>query len=264
MKSWIIYKHTLVLDCPHFGWSYIGQTCRNKNQRWRKGKGYIHNTVFARAIHKYGWENFEHSVLEVCTDQETANEREKYWIAFYHTYVGDPTCHGYNMTIGGDSTGYAHAAETKELIKQRLKERFPMGRCGKDHPMYGKPLSEEHKQYLRDYNLAHPTCYWLGKPRTEETKEKLRQANLGKRLTEEQKLVVNTKRLITRKAHGSYDCWQPVMQLEITTGATVKIWEKLSEAASALQIPPGNITKVCQGIRHSAGGFGWKYYKEQR
>ena len=37
--SYTIYKHTLILDCPHKGWSYIGQTHFKKVKiRWNSGK----------------------------------------------------------------------------------------------------------------------------------------------------------------------------------------------------------------------------------
>jgi hypothetical protein len=32
------------------------------------------------------------------------NEREKYWIAKYNTYVNAPNSNGYNMTRGGEFT----------------------------------------------------------------------------------------------------------------------------------------------------------------
>ena len=60
-----IYKHTLTLDCPHKGWSYIGQTDNAEpNTRWQNGLGYKHCTVFWRAIQKYGWDNFSHEIIE--------------------------------------------------------------------------------------------------------------------------------------------------------------------------------------------------------
>ena len=43
---------------------YIGQTkCVNPNNRWRNGTHY-ENTLFGKAIQKYGWDNFEHIILE--------------------------------------------------------------------------------------------------------------------------------------------------------------------------------------------------------
>ena len=53
---WIIYKHTNLINNK----IYIGQTCQRVEERWRKGKGYDPKTYFAKAINKYGWDNFSH------------------------------------------------------------------------------------------------------------------------------------------------------------------------------------------------------------
>ena len=52
MKTWKIYKHTLLVDCEHTGWSYIGLTCQDVKDRWSNGKGYCNGNqkVFEAAI----------------------------------------------------------------------------------------------------------------------------------------------------------------------------------------------------------------------
>ena len=59
--------------------------------------------IFYKAIRKYGIENFSFEVLEECTAEEL-DEKEKYWIKYYNTYIGWENCQGYNMTIGGSGT----------------------------------------------------------------------------------------------------------------------------------------------------------------
>ena len=113
-KTWVIYKHTLVADCPKYGWSYIGQTGKEKPEdRWcgngmnytRKNKNGTY-TYFANVIFAYGWENFKTEILESnILSQTDADEREQYWIAYYHTYVKDPECKGFNLTPGGYGGG---------------------------------------------------------------------------------------------------------------------------------------------------------------
>lgn len=266
--KWLIYKHTLNVECEHFGWSYIGQTCQSTNRRWRTdGTGYIcytkagELTVFAKAILKYGWENFTHEVIEDNINTiEEANARERYWVSFYHTYVNDPDCAGYNMTIGGGgSYGYKHSENTKKYIKQKVTAAFPEGRAGEKHSMYGKRLSEETKQKISKTVSENPVKYWLDKHRSEETKEKLRKARTGKRLTDEQKLAYANKKKETKIRNGTDKLsWVSVQQYSLD-GDLIKTWQKLTDASNALKLPPGNITKVCQGIRKSAGGFRWQY-----
>lgn len=97
MKTWVIYCHTNKVN----GKKYIGLTHHSDdpNKRWRDGNGYLgrttHHKIFAAAIKLYCWENFDHEILEDrISTLEEANDREKYWISYYHTYVGDPLCNG--------------------------------------------------------------------------------------------------------------------------------------------------------------------------
>lgn len=114
-RTWVIYKHTLIEDCEHYGWSYIGQTCTPTKVRWKSGYGYTKNCqVFRNAIDKHSWDNFTHEIIEEGIQSvEEANEREKYWIAHYHTFIRDPECRGYNMTPGGG----AH-----DMVKQTIEK----------------------------------------------------------------------------------------------------------------------------------------------
>lgn len=99
---WCIYKHTNKIN----GKVYIGQTCEveNPNKRWKNGEGYSVAYPFGRAISKYGWDNFTHEIIETNIDTlENANEREIYWIDYYHSYIKDPKCNGYNATKGGNN-----------------------------------------------------------------------------------------------------------------------------------------------------------------
>jgi hypothetical protein len=56
------------------------------------------NKVLYRAFILYGIENFDFSIIELCS-VEQLSEREKHWIAYYDTYNN-----GYNVTLGGEGT----------------------------------------------------------------------------------------------------------------------------------------------------------------
>lgn len=120
MNTWTIYKHTLILTGNSFGKSYIGLTCKEVSKRWLlDGKGYRpkNQPAFAAAIKKYGWNNFKHEILETgIKTLEEANARERYWIAYYHTWIYDPACWGYNITKGGDGTP-GHKCSKQTLMK---------------------------------------------------------------------------------------------------------------------------------------------------
>lgn len=112
-KEWTIYIHKNKIN----GKIYVGQTSKIPERRWQNGKGYI-NQVFYKAIQKYGWNNFEHIILEKHLTQEEANEREKYWINFYHS--NNPKF-GYNQTNGGCKNQIL-SENTKKKIKQAWTE----------------------------------------------------------------------------------------------------------------------------------------------
>ena len=76
------------------GQSYIGQTSRTLAERMTNhinGKSAI-----GKDIVKYGKENFDVAVLDVCGTKEIADKSERYWIDFY-----DAVANGYNVLAGG-------------------------------------------------------------------------------------------------------------------------------------------------------------------
>lgn len=109
------------------------------NERFKKnGTGYKKCVYFYRAIKKYGWENFEHIVLEENINSlEKANEREKFWIAFYNATNKEK---GYNCTTGG-GIGSTWSEEAKKAQSERLK--------GENGGFYGKHHTEEYKENMR-------------------------------------------------------------------------------------------------------------------
>lgn len=107
----IIYKITNLINKK----SYIGQTSKPLNARWKEHKtGDYHRQVIDMAIKKYGKENFTINILEECSN-EKLDERERYWIAYYDTYNN-----GYNSTEGGQlwqSTRLSEQ-EVQQIIQQ--------------------------------------------------------------------------------------------------------------------------------------------------
>lgn len=81
------------------GEKYVGQTMYSLKRRLaehlRAAKNFGNRPLY-HAINKYGIDNFEIKELERC-DVNLLEEREKYWIEYYNTYLGV----GYNATYGG-------------------------------------------------------------------------------------------------------------------------------------------------------------------
>lgn len=128
---WMIYKHTNKIN----GKSYIGQTIKSIDERaGRDGKNYEGSNEFCSAIKEYGWDNFEHTILqENIATQEEADTQERYWIKYYDTFK-----HGYNLTLGGSRARFT-LFKTREYKKQ-LKTI---------------EISEEFYTYIREYAEEH-------------------------------------------------------------------------------------------------------------
>ena len=65
-------KKIYELKCPGQE-SYIGQTHKKLEDRWRNGKAYRPNSKVGRAIAKYGWDNIEKNVLYTGLTEEEAD-----------------------------------------------------------------------------------------------------------------------------------------------------------------------------------------------
>lgn len=92
-KLYIIYLHKNKIN----GKCYVGQTCQSPNTRWGKDGWHYHDQeYFYRAIQKYGWDNFEHIVLEQDIPKSKVDERECYWGGYYHSLAPE----GYNLALG--------------------------------------------------------------------------------------------------------------------------------------------------------------------
>lgn len=118
MNNNCVYCHTNKIN----GKRYIGITQNKPNRRWQNGYGYKdRNSHFYNAIKKYGWENFEHIILEENLTRKEASEKEKYYIRLYNTNNEN---YGYNITSGGDNnfTRNKLTEEQRINISNKTKE----------------------------------------------------------------------------------------------------------------------------------------------
>lgn len=127
-----IYMHINLIN----GKKYIGQTQQPVEQRWKNGAGYKPCSYFYSAILKYGWDNFHHLILEQGEwTQEEANEKEKFYIAFYHS--NEPEF-GYNLTEGGN------VAIAKNALPKALEWM-------KEHPEFGKARAQDMLKWQNEH-----------------------------------------------------------------------------------------------------------------
>lgn len=251
-KTWTIYRHINKTN----GFSYIGQTSfRLSKYRWgTAGHGYQTQPAFWSAIREFGWENFEHEILETgITSLKEANLREQYWIGYYHTWIGDPECKGYNTMRGGGNNWYIASEETREKMRQaklgkahtdeynEMLSQIEGGRriicveTGEEYYSFGdverktkiRHVSEVchhereiaggyHWAFIDDLDWQNKFKQFIGKPRN-----------------------------ITKKAKRKVLC--------VETG------EEFESIAAAKLVHNGCITKALSGERELAAGYHWRY-----
>ena len=240
-KTYYIYVHINKTNNK----VYVGQTCQKPERRWgHQGEHYNRNPKFWAAIQKYGWDNFEHRILESNLTLEEANQKEQEWIQYY-----DSMENGYNMQSGGNN--YIMSQEHKDKISQALKDRklseetkkklseLAKQRTGEKNPFYGKTHSEEAKKKISEANKE--------KVLSEEHKKKISDAvkgenhpNYGKHLSDETKKKIG-KGGVIRIEDNKYFC-------------------SSNEAAKELGLANGaHIREVCNGKRKTAGSYHWKW-----
>jgi group I intron endonuclease len=108
---------------------YVGKTtnmhrrCKQYQYDIRERKiGHI-NDHLARAMEKYGIDNFSMVLLEQCRDADHLTERELYWIDRYRATERD---FGYNLRRDSREGMIAHP-ETRERIRNTLRAQWARG-----------------------------------------------------------------------------------------------------------------------------------------
>lgn len=288
-RNYCVYIHT-----SPSGKKYVGQTCQNLKKRWgengkryleKKNDKYIH-PAFARAIKKYGWDNFNHEVVANNLTKEEADNFEKLFIEKLNTM--NPK-YGYNLKDGGSNGSLSE--ETRKKISESHK--------GNKNYMYGKQMSEETKQKLSESHkgkmvseetkkkisesLQGENNYLYGKHLSEETKQKISESHKGKTLSDEHKrkigeAVKGEKHPLYGKSHTEETKEKmrkshiglltgvknpnarKIAQYDLK-GNLIRIWDSMSDSARELGINYQNIYRCCKGERQKAGGFIWKYYE---
>jgi len=124
----IVYKTTNLIN----GKVYIGKDASNNPNYYGSG------LLLAKAIKKYGKENFKKEILEECHSLEDLNTREKYWIASLNTTNRKI---GYNIAIGGMG-GDTYSNQSESRKKQIIENR--------NSSSYAYRQTDEYKQKRRE------------------------------------------------------------------------------------------------------------------
>lgn len=219
---------------------YIGQTVDIVNRiASHKYKAETVKTKFYNAVRKYGWNNFEFSIIaKFESSKDTVNEKLNQ-MEIYYVNLFDSYNNGYNSTLGGKAQrGYTFSEEFKEKCRNRV-------------------YSEETK--------AKMSKAASNRKISEETRAKHRENALKRDFAKYRELTTEKRVAALRKAKN-----KKVLQLDLDYNI-VQEFDSVKEAVNYIQsyIAP-NLSKrgIENGIiRHCKGkinkecyyGFIWKY-----
>ena len=205
-------------------------------------ESYLHN-----AMRKDGINNFSFEIIEECPN-EHLEEREQYWIAYYHTWVGDPQCNGYNLTKGGEGTvGFSRKqSEEEKQHKKDILTQYYINHPEKVEEQRQRTLelwkNEEYRQKVTESNkrfyAEHPDMFkgennpMYGRKHTEEALEKIR------------------AHAATRK--------QKIAQLDKDSLEEIQVFDGIKDAEKALGVSHGWLSKAAKQGK-VAYGFKWKF-----
>lgn len=277
MSYGIIYKAINLVNSK----VYIGQTINTleyrKLKHMNKSK---HNcdTIFCRAIRKYGELNFDWSIIDSAESQDELNEKEIYWIDFYKSHIFRDDSNGYNMTLGGEGiSGFNHSNETKRKMSKDRKGK----NVGTYNHRYGKTLSEEakikisnvhkgktisekHRKILSESHKGE-NHHNYGKHLSEETKRKIGQSAcrkgenngmFGKKHSEETRKKIGDARRGDKSPNA-----KPVVKLDLDDNF-IERFNTAEQGANSVGGDRSAVIKCCKGKQKHHKGFKWMYAYE--
>lgn len=228
--------HTVYMHTSPSGKVYIGITSMDPpERRYADGRGYGKSTIFGKAIQKYGWNNFNHSIHYLNLTEYDAKEKERKLIA---QFKSQERRYGYNMSAGGDGTFGVKLSDER-------KERLRLMNTGEGNPFYGRKHSDESKAKIK---LHHANISGENHP------------NYGKKLSDIARL--NMKKHHANVGGTNNPNWgkgKHVMQIDTINGIPIKSFTNANQASRETGINRNCIAWCCDGKHKLAGGYIWEY-----
>lgn len=225
---------------------YIGQTIRNINKRIYEYKAAFkydkfNNNHLGDSFKKYGWDNFEFSIIDNAQTIEELNLKE---IKYIQQYKSNQKEFGYNIELGGknaipDTETLERMSRSHIGIKQTdswVNKRIAAAGT-EEAKKYGKTKTNEEKEYLSQFSPK----YWLGKSRDEETKRKISERKKELGLSDKQKEVL---------------C-KTVYKINLINN-NITIYDSTKKASFNESVNQSTISRWCKNEK-TINGFLWKY-----
>lgn len=220
MKKYCVYLHKNKINNK----CYVGITSRKPRERWQYGNGYRKQPKFFNAILKYGWNNFEHIILEKDLNEDEALEQETYYIQKYNSIKN-----GYNILEQGQkSSPYCfqgikiYCIENQTFYESIAEASRQLG--------FSNPGDIE-KVIRGERNGCHNLHF----------------------LKAEEATVQNIKKILQKRT-GKF---RKVYCLE-----TQQVFNSLQEAADFCNRSAQSVMLNCQGKRKKCGNYHFQYFED--
>lgn len=255
-----------VYTCKISGKVYIGRTHKELKERagymGNKYKGCSH---FWNAIQKYGWDNFEPTILEEGLSAEEASYRELHWIKEYNSTnknkgynIRDKICSDFSESSCKRSKDYVNPMRGKkhsEEAKRKMSEHGK-GRCKGRVPWNkGIPMDDETKEKLRQLNVGEKNPFY-GRKHSKESIEKMSESH--KNMSEETKgKIRESKKNLSKESR--YRLSEGVTKHRVLCMETQVVYRNSKEAFLNTGVHKDSIGNCCRGTQKTAGGYHWQY-----
>ena len=234
--------------------------------------------------------------------QETKNKMSKSRSGVKHFRWGKELSEEHKKKLSKSHTGKKLSNEAKEKLSKFFKGRpisdehrrqlseARKGRKflkGKNHPLFGIPLSDDHKQKLRKSHLGKKHSkegikkmkdFWssdknpnIGKKRSDESRKRMSDAHKGQKISKEhlQKLIkINTGRPLAKEHRRKISKSNSKSIYQYCKKSGDFITEFCSGKVAVCVITgrktsSGNLSECANGKKKSAYGFLWSYEKKE-
>lgn len=221
---------------------YIGQTSESFRKRFNRyvsslKRNVCHNEHLQRSYNLYG-DVFIFSVVCVCSDAKILDELEIKYIAEYREKYD---C--YNILSGGhdlsNNNNPMFGKKLSEEHKNKLSKAHKGKRCGELNNFYGKDHSGENNGF---FGLSH----------SEDSKESI---SLTKAKLYKDKCNPKQKEYLTGKEN-------PRKRKKVICLDTLKIYDSIDIAAKETNSHPSKISCVCSHKRKRTNGYSWMFLDE--
>jgi group I intron endonuclease len=233
----VIYLTTNIINNK----KYVGKDSNNNPKYLGSG------VLLLEEIKKYGKENFQKEILEICNSDEELTLRETYWIQKLNALYSDEY---YNLV------DYSAGWNLEKLGEE--KYNYVVNKISLAGTGISKPTLKTdniRKEKLRKANKGNPKPEGFG--------EKISQLKKGKKLSKNHCERIRCGKLGKKQPQSFMDKkYKPIVQLDINDNLIQEF--KSTEEVTSLhpQFKRSNISCCLTGYSKTAYGFKWKYKKD--